>query len=94
MILKGFKLSDHAKMIVVGEMLSYFYRHRDLDKEGKIADALKQVEDMPYYKCLWLSYGRHWRAWKIGQELFCDAATANRNRKKLCAKIFDYLWKE
>lgn len=92
MILRGFKFSDHAKMIVMGEILSYFYRHRDLDKNGIITDALKLVENEPYYKCLWLSYGRHWSAWHIGRELFCDRATVNRNRKKLCAKMFDYLW--
>lgn len=88
---KGGLLKD-AKDIAYHEItarLRQFYKDGETDQE--ITDALRKVEEDPYYKILPLYFRYGYTIEAIAETFDVEVSTISRNKKRLSLKIHEIL---
>ena len=80
--------TDVAYHEITARMQQYF---RDGETDPEVTEALRKVEDDPYWKVLPLHFRYGYTLESIAEELDVDVTTVKRNKKRLSLRISELL---
>jgi hypothetical protein len=84
-------VSSSTKRMIMGDMLTKYYHTKSEERDSKITEALKSIEDDEFYDLLYDSYGRGWSIVKASRNNYCSETTYKRHRAELLDKLIKYL---
>ncbi len=69
-----------------------FYKSQETGTDEIVSEALMQISDDTYFQIIPLYYEEHLKIENVAVYFGVDISTIVRNKKRLCLKVYDYVW--